>query len=438
MRNKKMAFWIMLMLVSFVFIQDRIDRAMGQGLQIDLHTQKFPYDGKGINQSSDSFSYFEEIMVFASVDYNGVSVPNVLVVYQVDGPLDVHYISVRETNSSGVALLNFTVPNLKANAFGEWIVMGRVRVAEMVAEDRLYFEAGLVVKIISVTTVDEALLPKTEFSPGNVVGINLVVENSAWVSKNVTLVASMEDEIGGILCCVQRDHFEAPSGNSSVVLSLPVPLGALAGAARVHVSALTAPLEEGGIPYSPEVVVPFLIVHHDVAVLSVITSKTEYEVGQQVDIVVKVRNEGSEPESFEVNLSSNQTVLQTFQISSLQSGSIVHLNFSWVTTDIAVGIYVLGAKASLIPEEFDNEDNYGQTIVEITSPPSPPPPQPPPPSIFIPTWLIGLLLAILLLFIILLVAMLLYRRRKRKDYSESFERAWKAWYDAPGHIIPKD
>jgi hypothetical protein len=80
------------------------------------------------------------------------------------------------------------------------------------------------------------------------------------------------------------------------------------GNATVFISAFTAPVSKGGVPYCPGISTYFFIVpyeqlttaFHDMAIVNVVPSTTSIEPQQSLNITVIIRNEGTEVESCKV------------------------------------------------------------------------------------------------------------------------------------------
>lgn len=101
----------------------------------------------------------------------------------------------------------------------------------------------------------------------------------------------------------------------------------------------------------------FLAILHDIAIRSVTVSQATAYIGQVVDIMVDVGNEGTETESFEVTVYANTTAIETQTVTGLEGGKEVSLTFVWNTTEAKPGNYTMSAQASVVPDEKDTADN---------------------------------------------------------------------------------
>ena len=114
-----------------------------------------------------------------------------------------------------------------------------------------------------------------------------------------------------------------------------------------------------------------MAVVHDVNVVSVTPSPTVVDVGDPIDIDVEVKNEGSVPETFDVNVYHDSiapaTLIGTQTVTDLASLDTTTLTIIWDTTGVSVGNHSIITVASTVPGETDTEDNV------IPRPFTPPP-----------------------------------------------------------------
>lgn len=94
----------------------------------------------------------------------------------------------------------------------------------------------------------------------------------------------------------------------------------------------------------------------DIATLDVKRHKTVVGQGYNCRINVTVKNEGSFPETFNLTLYANTSVIETKEI-ILESGASTTITFTWNTTCFAKGNYTIWAYAWPVPGETDTADN---------------------------------------------------------------------------------
>lgn len=122
-----------------------------------------------------------------------------------------------------------------------------------------------------------------------------------------------------------------------------------------------------GIGDTPYRIIPgrdyFPLMHtwseHDVAVTSVIPSKSQANQGEIVTITVKVRNNDNitASETFTVTAKYNNTIIGTQQVTALPQGTTNILYFNWNTTGVAPGNYTIRAQASTVTDELNTDNN---------------------------------------------------------------------------------
>jgi PKD repeat protein len=113
---------------------------------------------------------------------------------------------------------------------------------------------------------------------------------------------------------------------------------------------LTANLTKGIVIYTT---VPI----HDVAIIHVgINSSWAYR-GDLIEITVIVANEGNIVEKFNVTIYYNETEILTFEDIYLSAGENLTLIFTWNTSTVIPGCYVIRVIASIVEMEEDIADN---------------------------------------------------------------------------------
>ena len=95
---------------------------------------------------------------------------------------------------------------------------------------------------------------------------------------------------------------------------------------------------------------------HNVAVISVVPSKTVVGQGYSCSITVYGVNRGEYSENFNVTVYANTSSIAPQNV-TLTSGNSTAINFTWNTAGFAKGNYTLSAYAWPVPGETDTEDN---------------------------------------------------------------------------------
>jgi len=110
---------------------------------------------------------------------------------------------------------------------------------------------------------------------------------------------------------------------------------------------------------------------HDVAITSVTPSTTQVYAPykQIVNITVVAKNEGTQTETFNVTAYYNNTAIQTQTITNLAPYTQTTLTFTWNTTGMAEGAYIIKAVADIVPGETNTANNtYIDGIVTVLKP----------------------------------------------------------------------
>lgn len=346
------------------------------GTFIDLFTQKAPFDGAGINQSSDMFGPQEKVILYALVLLDGVPVNGTLVTYEVHGPTnaskDIKFYQTAKTNSSGIARMEFSLAVInQTDAFGTWTATASVQVGGKTYSDMLTFQVDYVVKLISTRTLDENLTDRTYFGNGGYVGFEIALKNNAMVKKNTTLGITVFDELGVPVNSSQiHDLIIPPGGRMQYVYSnLLIPKFAVPGNATITVVALDNDL----ISYSPKISANFTIsIYGQIfpnfidAFVYVEAWPTTVEPGEMVKIYLVTTDQGTvDLNNFYVTLRINDSLLDSFFISSLSSYESQAFQVDWNTGGFSDGTYIITAEVSVFPHEADLSDNTYSCQVEV-------------------------------------------------------------------------
>jgi len=398
--------------------------------EIDLYTQKEPYSGKGPNVMSDAFGPDEEVLIFALVTYGDSAVANRLVSFEAVGPENsienISFVRSAFTDGNGIANVSFRMPSADATSFGQWVVVGNVKIGDVTYTDTVPFRAGWIVQVVSVRTVDGNYAYQDKFLRKGYVGIELVVKNIAMTDRNATLTIAVYDSVGVRINATEIDNFLVLANETLVYYYyfMYIPENAFLGNATINAAAFTGPVSLGGVPYCPEVSTIFLITNRNVGILDIQPSSRLVYVGEAVMIDVVVLNKGEQAESFNVSAYYNGTLIGVATVIGLNPHTNATSQFVWNTQGLAQGTYFISATAGPVPTEVDLSDNNvtdGSVKVVLS-----------PEGLTIPDWFYWILLILSLIF--LLIALLAWFIRRRRKMSSSFYSGWTAWYY--GHNLP--
>jgi len=370
---------ITVMLLSLASANAQKVHAVDSGAKIDIFTQKDVYSGSGMNVSSDTFAPGDLVIIHGLVTHNEAPLVNMLVTFYVESPDNSSFYLEGPTNLSGIATANFTIPYKCDNAaevFGEWTILGNAEIDDVTYQDTLTFRVDWIVKVLSVLTLDENLTYREFFGVRGDVGVEVTLRSIAMVPKNATLAITVQDESLVPTASFTVNDFIVPPNERTVAVyfRLSLPKWSRVGQATVFADALTAPAEQGGVPYCPEVSTqfyitiqnPLVIAFHDASVVQVVPSDTLVKQGQPVEITVVVRNEGTEFEDFQVNTLYNSTVIGTGNVSELAPYSAVTFTFAFDTSDVSVGNYTISGFIPYIVDEADLADNlFSDGVIQV-------------------------------------------------------------------------
>jgi len=363
MKKKGLTLVVLIVLLSFVSAWARSVFSQGVGAQIDLYTQREPYSGRGPNMPSDAFGPGEEVRIFAYVAFNECPIQGILVAFGVFGPEDpsgrtIFYRSAM-TDENGIAMISFRLPYLNETNFGNWTVLGNTDIAGSTVQDIVIFRVGWLVEILSVRTLNEMNETQTEFTHRSIVGVELVLISIAMTEKSATISVMANDSLNVRVATAETDNFIVPPNEVPVISYsyFSIPDTAHVGLATISAGLYTAPVVEGGTAYSPEMFAYFTIITRDVGITNVIPSTQNVRRGENVLIDVNVRNKGSKTESFRVITYCNGTVIYALQVEELAPHSNMTVQFTWNTSAVEQGSYVLSAYAEPVPGETNLADN---------------------------------------------------------------------------------
>ena len=227
---------------------------------IDVYTQKEPYSGKGTNMPSDAFVPEEEVILYANVTLNDAPVPDKIVNFYIFEPnaTEPFLYRTNTTDENGFTYVAFRLGNTPP--FGTYKVVANVEVVQTIAEDTITFRVGWIIEILSIETVNKYGELQTDFRKREAIYFKLVVQNIAFVSKNVTIAVVAYDEKETPIGLADLQLKIDPGWSElNTVFSILIPSWSLVGSAEAHASALTDWAWANGIPYCPEAIAGFMV-----------------------------------------------------------------------------------------------------------------------------------------------------------------------------------
>jgi hypothetical protein len=366
----------LLMLTALVLtVVNTCAASPASSVSVDLYTQK-----QISKHLSDAFGPQDVVILYAEVLKDGQPFNGIVVAFDVEAPNGANFTISSATNSSGIATVNFTIATPPINitqtdVFGYWTVIGTVLYAGQVYSDTLTFQVNWIVEILTVRTIDENLTSRSTFGIEGDVGLEIALRSIAMTLRNATISIVVEDELGFVVNSSFIEDFAVPPNDRVVYIfdKATLPKAAHIGSATVIVSALTAPVAEGGTSFCPPVeadfnispVNPLEIDLHDVAVVAVLPSANPLEFGEPLTLTTLVRSQGTVAENFNVSTYFDGVLLGTAYIVDLAPYGTMSFYYSVNSSMLTVGMHTISASIPPIPKEADLSGNDFTGTVEV-------------------------------------------------------------------------
>jgi parallel beta-helix repeat protein len=207
--------------------------------------------------------------------------------------------------------------------------------------------------------------PKTVVG-GSTVDINVTVKNNGKISpaesKTFTVTAKYNSSIIG----TQSVPNLAQGATQNVIFNWVTTVAPGNYTISAEASTVTDELYTDNNKFTDGQVT--VIPLHDVAVRTITSSRTSAYLGYgAITFKVDVKVVGTIGETFDVTLYHNSIALET-QTVTLGPGENQTLTFTWDTSTVTPGIYIISATAGPVPDEYYTVDNtltFGEVTVKI-------------------------------------------------------------------------
>jgi hypothetical protein len=343
-------------------------------------------DGSGpaiaLFTTQEVFAPQQLVTLYANVSYNSMPVAGKLVAFQVEGPANafenITVFGSSNTTSNGLATFSFRLPwpaeHPEEIVFGNWSAVATVDIAQVPVKGTWTFRVGWILQIISITTLNSTLEPQTTFYQQDIIYFNLTVENVAMIEEPAAITIEAEDAADYPIINITMQELTFQPGETCVIAGpSQVPNTAAIGNATASAAIYNATLpEEGGVLYSPAISAWFEIAEtppiHDVGITSVMVSPRSVYVGEMVQIVVTVKDNGTAIEQNSIlsvyyNSSSIWIPIETLPV-TLTPGSQESVAFSWNTSSVSAGLYQISAYGALPDNETNPSGTHGRWFVD--------------------------------------------------------------------------
>jgi hypothetical protein len=107
---------------------------------------------------------------------------------------------------------------------------------------------------------------------------------------------------------------------------------------------------------------------HDVAVTGLSVSDDHPKQGQNVTMIVDVKNNGTLPETFSVQVTNDTIVIGIQTVTGLASGASTTLTFVWNTSAATIGAHTITATATGVPSDANPANDAASKTVTVVSP----------------------------------------------------------------------
>jgi hypothetical protein len=177
----------------------------------------------------------------------------------------------------------------------------------------------------------QVLSPQNTTYATNIIALNFAINKpSAWIGYNL-------DNSGNVTIAGNTTLTGLNDGSHKIVVFANDSLGSMGSSGPVYFS----------------VRIPV----HDIAVIDVVPSATQVFQGEVVNVAITVKNNGTEPETFNVKAYYDNTAIGIITNVFLNPSSTKTLTFSWNTSTVPLGNHNLKGEASQVPNEVNINNN---------------------------------------------------------------------------------
>lgn len=237
------------------------------GRMIDVFVCNYPepYNGRGLNETSDMFRPQKTIYLCAEVTYNAEPVQFKLVTFEIINPQgETIAVRVAYTNETGFARVEFGLPwpcENYATIFGEWTIVASVDIMCTVVKDWLKFKVHWEVEIVSVKPKETSYMKcdTAEFE----VTFRTYREQTGRALIAITVYDDLGVPIGHAKQWVDYGHGKhvyCQFWSGTVTLTVHIPKWAFVGVGKVYANVLSTYPSLCGDALGPEASATFSIV----------------------------------------------------------------------------------------------------------------------------------------------------------------------------------
>lgn len=221
----------------------------------------------GGNVTSTFFTPFDQIQIEAKVSYDNASQPDMMVYFNVTGPIGTTNPTVvnriETTNSSGQASLVFRLPAIGGNdssLVGNWQASATLQTTDGVIQQEVNFTTQWNLQISSINLLDAAGQNQTTFTPGSRIIVEATVSNLGSAAQTANVSMNMEDALDQTLNSTKVQNNQIPNTNQTQIQStLQVPSDAVAGTDTINVAVYEGTFNGTNIPAAADMAAYFTV-----------------------------------------------------------------------------------------------------------------------------------------------------------------------------------
>jgi len=224
------------------------------------------------------------------------------------------------------------------------------------------FKPPLTINIHDLSIVNLELA-RNRIAKGEKVEISVTVRNEGTETENVTV---------NLYCNLTLiDKLEAKNLKPYTERKLSIELDT----ADLDVGKYTILAEILSLPVEAEIEDNFIAEeitiytpYHDLAIINVSSPVSEALIGNIIPIEVTLKNNGTEAESFSVEIYANSTIIGEINISHLSPADILKKILNWNTTGFKEGKYVISATIYALKDQNMKNNNFIDGITHLRLP----------------------------------------------------------------------
>ena len=259
----RIAYAVAIMLIfSWAFIQStQIIEAQTQNSPWAMTLQIQQADQ---NSTTSAFSPFNQIQLSTNITYNNESQPNILVSFNVQGPIGststTNITRIQATDIKGKASFVFRLPMQTQNSLiGTWTAAATIQTSNGALQKSLNFTTQWNLEITSLNLFNSQNQSQTNFSSGDTVTVQLLINNRNQPQiANISI--NMIDSAGKIINQTQTRNSQIDTSNATQLeAAIQIPTTANAGQATVNAAIFAGSYEDVNIPVAENQTAPFMI-----------------------------------------------------------------------------------------------------------------------------------------------------------------------------------